>query len=59
MPLQELELIIKELNALAIRKRFADEGKRDKSLLLKTNRAILPDETIEFAYYWGYANWSS
>jgi hypothetical protein len=47
MPLQELESIIKELNALAIRKRFADKGKRDKSLLLKINRAILSEEMME------------
>lgn len=47
MPLQDLESFIKELNALAIRKRYADKGKREKSLLLKINRAILPEETME------------
>ena len=47
MPLQDLESFIKELNALAIRKRTADKGKTDKSLLLKINRAILPEETME------------
>ena len=47
MPLQDLESFIKELNALAIRKRIADKGKSDKSLLLKINRAILPEKTME------------
>lgn len=47
MPLQDLESFIKELNALAIRKRYADKGKREKSLLLKINRAILPEKTME------------
>lgn len=47
MPLQDLESFIKELNALAIRKRYADKGKREKSLLLKINHAILPEETME------------
>ena len=47
MPLQDLESFIKELNALAIRKRIADKGKSDKSLLLKINRAILPEEKME------------
>lgn len=47
MPLQDLESFIKELNALAIRKRIADKGKSDKSLLLKINRAILPEEMME------------
>jgi hypothetical protein len=47
MPLQDLESFIKELNALAIRKRIADKGKTDKSLLLKINKAILPEETME------------
>ena len=47
MPLQDLESFIKELNALAIKKRIADKGKSDKSLLLKINRAILPEEKME------------
>ena len=47
MPLQDLESFIKELNALATRKRNADKGKSDKSLLLKINRAILPEEMME------------
>lgn len=47
MPLQELELFIKELNTLAIKKRFADKGKREKSLLFKINQTILPEENME------------
>lgn len=47
MPLHDLESFIRELNALAIRKRVADKGKRDKSLLLKINEAILPEEKME------------
>jgi hypothetical protein len=47
MPLPELKSIINELNALAIRKRFADKEKRDKSLLLKINQAILSEEVLE------------
>jgi hypothetical protein len=47
MPLHDLESFISQLNALAIRKRVADKGKRDKSLLLKINQAILPEETME------------
>ncbi len=47
MPLRDLESFIKELNSLAIKKRIADKGKSDKSLLLKINRAILPEEMME------------
>ena len=47
MPLQDLESFIKELNALAIKKRIADKGKTDKSILLKINRATLPEEMME------------
>ncbi len=47
MPLRDLESFIKELNALAIRKRIADNGNTEKSLLLKINKAILPEETME------------
>jgi hypothetical protein len=47
MPLHDLESFISQLNALAIRKRIADKGKRDKSLLLKINQAILPEEAME------------
>jgi hypothetical protein len=47
MPLHDLESFISQLNALVIRKRIADKGKRDKFLLLKINRAILPEEVME------------
>jgi hypothetical protein len=47
MPLKELEYFISELNALAIRKRFADKEKRDKFLLRKINQTILPEQTLE------------
>jgi hypothetical protein len=47
MPLTELESIIRELNALALKKRFADKEKRDKSLLLKINQAVLSEEMME------------
>ena len=47
MPLHDLESLIRELNALAIRKRVTDKGKRDKSLLLKINKTVLPEERME------------
>ena len=47
MPLHDLESFISGLNALVIRKRFADKGKRDKSLLLKINQAVLTEQTLE------------
>ncbi len=47
MPLHDLETFIRELNALAIRKRVTDKGKRDKSLLLKINQTVLPEEKME------------
>jgi hypothetical protein len=47
MPLHDLESFIRELNALVTQKRVSDKGKRDKSLLLKINQAILPEQTME------------
>jgi hypothetical protein len=47
MPLKDIEYFIRELNALATRKRSADKGKRDKYLLRKINEAILPELTLE------------
>jgi hypothetical protein len=47
MPLHDLESFIRELNALVTQKRVLDKGKRDKSLLLKINQAILPEQTME------------
>jgi hypothetical protein len=45
--LHDLESFIRELNALVTQKRVSDKGKRDKSLLLKINQAILPEQTME------------
>lgn len=47
MPLHDLETFISGLNALVIRKRVADKGKRDKALLLKINQTVLPEQTLE------------
>jgi hypothetical protein len=47
MPLNDLESFISGLNALAIRKRVADKGKRDKALLLKINQTVLPEQALE------------
>ena len=47
MPLTDLESFISGLNALAIRKRVADKGKRNKALLLKINQTILPEQALE------------
>jgi hypothetical protein len=46
MPLKDLEFFIRELNALAIRKRFSDKAKRDKFLLRKINETVLPEPTM-------------
>ena len=47
MPLKELEHFIKELNALAIRKRVLDKGKQDKILLRKINEMVLTEPLME------------
>jgi hypothetical protein len=47
MPLNDLESFISGLNALVIRKRVADKGKRDKALLLKINQTVLPEQALE------------
>jgi hypothetical protein len=47
MPLHDLESFISGLNALVIRKRVADKGKRDKALLLKINQTVLPEQALE------------
>lgn len=51
MSLKEVEYFIKELNALAIRKRAADKGKRDKVLLRKINETVLPEPIMERYLY--------
>lgn len=51
MPLKELNYFIRELNALAIRKRFLDIGKRDKLLLRKINETVLPEAIMERYLY--------
>jgi hypothetical protein len=47
MPLNDLESFISGLNALLVRKRVADKGKRDKALLLKINQTVLPELALE------------
>jgi hypothetical protein len=47
MPLKDLEHFIRELNALAIRKRLLDKGKQEKILLRKINEAVLPESLME------------
>jgi hypothetical protein len=47
MPLHDLESFISGLNALVLRKRVADIGKRDKALLLKINQTVLPELSME------------
>jgi hypothetical protein len=47
MSLKELEYFIRELNALAIKKRLLDKGKQDKALLRKINQAVLPEPLME------------
>ena len=47
MPLKELEGFINALNALAIRKRAADIGNRDKFLVRKINQTVLPEPVME------------
>ncbi len=47
MPLKDLERFIKELNALAIKKRLLDKGKQDKILLRKVNETVLSEPLME------------
>ena len=47
MSLKELEYFIRELNALAIKKRLLDKGKQDKVLLRKINQAVLSEPLME------------
>jgi hypothetical protein len=47
MPLKELEHFIKELNALAIKKRVLDKGNQDKILLRKINETALTEPLME------------
>ena len=44
---ERLEGFINALNALAIRKRETDIGKRDKFLLRKINETVLPEPVME------------
>jgi hypothetical protein len=47
MPLKDLESFIRELNALANRKRLLDKGKQDKILLRKINETALTESLME------------
>lgn len=47
MPLNDLESFISGLNALVIRKRVTDKGKRDKALLLKINQTVLSEQSMQ------------
>jgi hypothetical protein len=47
MPLHDLESVIRELNALVVRKRANDKEKKDKSLLQKINQTVLPEQMME------------
>jgi hypothetical protein len=47
MPLKELEHFIKELNALAIKKRVLNKGNQDKILLRKINETALTEPLME------------
>jgi len=47
MPLKDLEYYIRELSALAVRKRAVDSDKRDKFLLRKINQTVLPEPALE------------
>ena len=47
MPLKDLEYYIRELSALAVRKRAIDSDKRDKFLLRKINESILSEPALE------------
>ena len=51
MPLKEIEYFIRELNALATKKRAVDADKRDKFLLHKINQTVLPEPTMERYIY--------
>lgn len=46
MSLKDLEFFIRELTALAMRKRFTDKEKRDKFLLRKINQSVLQEDTL-------------
>jgi hypothetical protein len=47
MPLTDIEYLIRELNALAARKRVVDSEKRSKFLLQKINESVLPEPVME------------
>jgi hypothetical protein len=47
LPLKDIELFIKELNALAVRKRNDDMLKREKFLLRKINESVLKDTELQ------------
>ena len=47
MPLKDLEFYIRELSAMAVRKRANDSEKRDKFLLRKITQTVLPETTLE------------
>lgn len=47
MPLNELEHIVRELNALITRRKEADPKYQEKKLLHKINQTVLPDTQAE------------
>ena len=47
MPLKDIESLIKELNALVVRKRAVDKDKRDKFLIHKINQTALPEQALQ------------
>lgn len=51
MPLKDIEYLIKELNALVVRKRAVDKDKRDKFLIHKINQTALPEQTMQRYFF--------
>ncbi len=47
LPLKDIEFFIRELTALAVRKRNNDNEKRDKFLLRKINESVLQEEVMQ------------
>lgn len=47
MPVYELEYLVREVNALIVRKQTLDVAKQEKDLLSKINRTALPSKEAE------------
>lgn len=47
LPLKDLELFLKELNSIVVKKRKNDLPKRDKFLLRKINESVLVDDVLQ------------